>query len=111
MAKNKVSQKKLIREVEAFWPRLKQLKNGDSLTFNYSKSFSIAVSKTNVGGYFLLPAGFKDGLLVTSLKETETALNLLLQCYVEGSRSAKPGYPQKPADAPENLRNRTCYIA
>jgi len=85
------------------------MKNGDSLTFNYSKRFAIEVSKTK-DGYFLLPAGFKNGLLITSLRGIETALNLLIQCYVEGLQSVKLGKPQNPVDVQEDLRKKTCYI-
>jgi len=109
VAKKKISRKKMRKEVKDFAPRLKHMKNGDSLTFNYSKRFAIEVSKTKQG-YFLLPTGFKNGLLITSLRGIETALNLLIQCYVEGLRSVKLGKPQEPANVQEDLRKKTCYI-
>jgi len=105
----KISRKKVRKETKDFVPRLKRMKNGDSLTFNYSKRFAIEVSKTEKG-YFLLPAGFKNGLLITSLSGIETALDLLIQCYVEGLRSVKLSKPQEPANVQEDLRKKTCYI-
>jgi len=107
--KKKISKKRLRKVVKAFKPNLKRMKNGDSLTFNYSKRFSIEISKGEKG-YFILPIGFSDGLLISSLSGVETALSLLIQCYAEGIQSVKP-VKTNPAEIQEDIRKRTIYIA